>query len=549
MDDQSTTTGRKARIEEDETAPFTTGADAFVAGDHPAKIGCDGVSPRERTCPTCKERYPADFNLCPKDGTALFEAAPNQDPLVGTVLGGTYRILRCVGEGGMARVYQAEHTRLKARRFAVKVLSADLARQAEFVTRFEREAQAAASIGHEGIAEVLDVAATADGRPYIVSEFLDGLELGDLLARVGRIEPAFAVRIARLACLALGAAHAVGVVHRDIKPENLFIVGNRASPKVKILDFGISKIGDGRGPALTQTGAILGTPAFMSPEQARGGKVDHLTDIYSLGAILYRCVTGKRPFDSEDVAATLTALLTEDPARPCAVDPSIPEELEVVIQQAMARDPRARFPSAAAFAEALAPFDAGGDVPTPDVLGMLQGERSAPVPGDASGAVVAAAPDATVDRMRREVRMARPSIAIFGGLAALCVLLGLCDVIAGIVRWAGGTELSLVESILIMVGVTAALVTPAVFLFHRVRRRIWQNSARAVAAAAVVRSGILSAMAVYGLAVLLMSFACGVVLHRASLALWPGFRVLLFCAAATTAAIVVLVQIVHRDPP
>jgi serine/threonine-protein kinase len=537
MDDPGKTTGRKARIEEDETAPFTIGDDGSGASDPLPKTGDNGADLRERTCPTCKERYPADFNLCPKDGTALFEVAENRDLLVGTVLGGTYRILRCIGEGGMARVYEAEHTRVKTRRFAVKVLNADLARQAEFVTRFEREVQAAASIDHEGIVEVFDVAATADGRPYIVSEFLGGLELGDLLARAGRLEPAFAVRIARLAGLALEAAHAAGVVHRDIKPENLFLVGSRAAPRVKLLDFGISRIGDGRGTALTRTGAILGTPAFMSPEQARGGKVDHRTDIYSLGAILYRCVTGKRPFDSEDVTATLTALLTEEPVRPRAVNPAIAEELEVVIQKAMARDPQERYSSAEAFAQALAQFDRGGDVPTPDALEMLAGERSGP---DLATAIPPA---------RREVRMARPSIALFGALAMLFVLLGLCDLIVGVVRWASGAEISPIESILIMAGVAAALFTPAFFLFHKVRRRLWGNSARAVDAASVVRGVTSSALAVYGFAALLTSFACGVVLHRASLALWPGFRVLFFAAAAAAAGIAVLVRILRRDPP
>jgi serine/threonine protein kinase len=243
-------------------------------------------------CPICDQRYPADFKVCPRDAAKLEDAAgEGQDPLIGSVVGDAFRIVRPIGEGGTARVYEARHVRLSSKRFAVKVLHGFFASQANAVARFAREAEAASAVRHPGIVEIHDVDRMPDGRPYLVTELLEGEDFGSLLKARGKVPVPFAVRVARKVCQALSAAHAAGIIHRDLKPENVFLIGAGDKPQIKVLDFGISKI-EGAGAAqLTRTGMVVGTPAYMSPEQAAGAKVDARTDIYAVGAILYRALT------------------------------------------------------------------------------------------------------------------------------------------------------------------------------------------------------------------------------------------------------------------
>src|SRR5437868_4670766 len=299
------------------------GSGTGPVGSQPSRSGSRSAA-LPRACPNCKHRYPGDFKVCPRDASPLVDAPDEADPLLGSTLGDAYQIVRIVGEGGMGRVYEARHTRLTNKRFAVKMLHAEYSRNQDVVARFQREAEAASGIGHPNVVDVYDVHHTEDGRPYLVGEFLEGEEFGEFLQRAGKIAAPLAVRIVRQVCRALGAAHARGVVHRDMKPENVFLVGNMQNPGVKVIDFGISKVGDAGGTALTRTGMIMGTPSYMAPEQARGDKVDQRADIYAVGGILYRSLTGKKPFDSDDPSATLTLVLTEDPERPRAVEPSIP---------------------------------------------------------------------------------------------------------------------------------------------------------------------------------------------------------------------------------
>jgi serine/threonine-protein kinase len=235
-------------------------------------------------CPVCGERYPADFRVCPRDATALATVLGDSDPLIGVVLADTYELLGVIGEGATGRVYEAVHTRLRAKHYAIKVMYSDLTRQVAVVERFVREAQATSVLTHPNIVSALDIGQTSDGRPFIVSELLQGVQLGEYFARKGKLPVAEAVRIVRQACQALIAAHAKGIVHRDIKPGNLFLVGEPAALKVKVLDFGISLVGDA---SLTKTGMIMGTPAYMPPEQASGTRVDHRADIYALATVLY----------------------------------------------------------------------------------------------------------------------------------------------------------------------------------------------------------------------------------------------------------------------
>jgi tRNA A-37 threonylcarbamoyl transferase component Bud32 len=435
------------------------------------------------------------------------EAISAPDPLIGAVVNGAYEIRRCIGEGGMARVYEASHRRIPSKRVAIKVLNADLARVPEIAARFEREAQAAAQIDHPGVVAVQDVGRAPDGRPFIAYEHLEGADLGELVRREGRLDFAAAVRIVRQAADALGAAHGRGVIHRDVKPENLFVSGPAGARRVKVLDFGISKMDEAFGASLTQTGAVLGTPAYMSPEQARGEKVDHRTDVYSLGAVLYRLATGARPFEEVEAAATIGALLTSAPTRPRAVDPSVPEALELVIQRAMAERPDDRFGTMAELGAALAPFD-GGEV-----------------------AADRASCEAELQRSSREIRAARPKIALTAALAASCLVLALADLAAAGLRRFKGADLTSLESALVLIGVVAAVATPIVLFLRKALRGFWSNAARAVDLSRALRVALLVALAAYGLASLAVRFASAFVLHRAATAVGPAGSAILLAVA------------------
>ena len=310
-----------------------------------------------KQCTACGQHYPSHFLVCPTDATRLREVTtPEVDELIGAVLGDTYELTRVIGEGGMGRVYEARHTRLYSKRFAVKVLHSDLTRQPEVVGRFLREAEATSALQHANIVGVVDVNQLGDGRPYIVAELLEGQQLGDYLEQRGKLSVEEAVALCRPICQALIAAHDKEIVHRDIKPENLFVIGEGAQRTVKVLDFGISLVGDATA-SFTKTGMVMGTPAYMPPEQARGRRVDFRADIYAVGAILYEALTGKPPFERADPIATLGAVLTRTPPAPTALAPEIPPALERVVQKAMEKLPERRFASMRDFDAALAEFD------------------------------------------------------------------------------------------------------------------------------------------------------------------------------------------------
>jgi serine/threonine protein kinase len=279
----------------------------------------------------------------------------------GDLLAGKYRIGRPLGEGGMGHVVAAVHEQLR-QRVAVKFLSGDHAKHPDAAARFLREARAAVRIQNEHVARVIDVAQFEDGSPYIVMEFLDGNDLAEELARVGVFDPAIAIDFVLQACEAIAEAHALGLVHRDLKPANLFLT-RRAddSPLVKVLDFGISKAVSTSAPhesaALTTAQAILGSPAYMSPEQARTPKaVDHRTDIWSLGIILYEFLTGRVPFTGDTLLSVIAAAVVERPASVRTLRPELPEEIELVIERCLEKSPEDRYATIAELAEALEPF-------------------------------------------------------------------------------------------------------------------------------------------------------------------------------------------------
>jgi len=277
---------------------------------------------------------------------------------VGKILGGKYRLVRLLGAGGMGEVYEAQHE-LIGRRFAIKFLHPQLASNTEVVARFQREAQAAGGLENENIAAVVDAGTADDGAPYLVMEYLDGEDLAHLLVRGGALPLSRAVFIMIQACRGLAAAHSRGIVHRDLKPENLYICRrNDGSDLVKVLDFGIAKLHTGRAStSLTQTGTTMGTPYYMSLEQARGAKeVDHRTDIYALGVILYEMLSGAKPHPGESYNAILYHVLTQEPAPLDSMRPDLPPSLSAIVQKTMAREPGDRYASVAELMEALIPL-------------------------------------------------------------------------------------------------------------------------------------------------------------------------------------------------
>jgi eukaryotic-like serine/threonine-protein kinase len=271
--------------------------------------------------------------------------------LVGTTLSGRYTITRKVGQGGMGAVYEATHT-LIGKRVAVKVLLDKYAKREALVARLEKEARLASSIGHEHIVDITDFGITEDGRNFVVMEFLEGESLAECLQREVRLPERRVLQIGQQAASALSAAHDKGVVHRDIKPENIFLLQRKEKDFVKVVDFGISKSMRATGeneeaqPRLTQTGMVLGTPLYMSPEQARGDDdLDARVDVYALGVIMYEASTGRVPFQGNNYLSVISQVLSSPPISPRQIVPALTEEFDALVMRAMAKDREDRYAS------------------------------------------------------------------------------------------------------------------------------------------------------------------------------------------------------------
>jgi serine/threonine-protein kinase len=303
--------------------------------------------------------------------------------VLGTIVGGKYQIERLLGAGAMGSVYEAQHTGT-GRRVAVKVIaSGDLARDKMLVARFQREAKAAGAVDTQHITQVLDTGLDdATGMPFMVMEFLNGEDLSQLITRLGPLPPDLALRLVAQTCLGLQKAHEANVIHRDIKPANLFLAQRDAGERiVKVLDFGVAKVkmehaSDGDGMDLTKTGSMLGSPLYMSPEQAKGLKtIDHRVDLWSLGVVLYKALSGQTPYDHcESLGGLIIAVCHEDIVPVQQIAPWVSPEIAAVVHRALQRDPNQRFSSAKEMFDAIRPLLPNGWTLNDDLLVPLSDE-------------------------------------------------------------------------------------------------------------------------------------------------------------------------------
>ncbi len=341
-------------------------------------------------CPACQTPVDPSQRFCPSCGTAIAAGeAPVVDPLLSQTLGGKYKVIRPLGEGGMGAVYEGEQQLgTTKRKVAIKTLHPHLSRDPKIKARFEREVGTIAELEHPNTIQVYDFGSTPDGILYIVMEFLLGKSLADVLAKGGPMAPARVARIMRQVCGSLEEAHARGIVHRDLKPDNIVLV-ERAGQKdfVKVLDFGIAKRAneeDRNEQKLTQQGMVLGTPPYMSPEQFSGRPIDSRSDIYSLGVVAYEMLTGVLPFKADTAWEWATQHMTQPPIpiEASGAGAAAPAAMREAIKRALAKAPEARFPNVKEFVDAF--LDEGpavvlGGGPTNEPLARQKTEMAVPL--------------------------------------------------------------------------------------------------------------------------------------------------------------------------
>jgi serine/threonine-protein kinase len=360
-----------------------------------------------KVCPACGTQYPANARFCEIDGTALRPENAGND-LVGTVVADRYHVLRLLGQGGMGKVYLAEHVKM-GRKCALKVLRPAAMRDADAVSRFNREASNASRIAHPNVAAVYDFGETADGIIYLAMEFVDGPSLTALVDELGALPPTRAAEIARQSADGLAAAHDMGIVHRDLKPENLMIAKTRdGTDLVKIVDFGIAKAAGVDAQKVTKTGLVIGTPDYMSPEQLSGDPIDSRSDIYSLGIVAFNMLTGRLPFPGDSSQESMVMRLTDPPKRLREMRPEVDwsADLQSAVDKALARNVTDRYQRAVDFGRdfAAAARRMGDRAPA---------AKTAPVPSE----TIPQTRVATAQPRKRSV-----ALAIGGGITALVVV-------------------------------------------------------------------------------------------------------------------------------
>lgn len=319
---------------------------ALVSPSRPCRVCSAPVFPEQRFCGECG----AGVGL-----EAFVDEAESEggvaDPLVGRVVADRYRMIRCIGRGGMGVVYEVEHVHI-GKRLAMKLLHGELAGDQATIRRLRREAEAASRLSDSSTVQVFDFG-TSDGLAYLVMELVDGDDLGQLLRLEGSVP---FERIARLlldVCGSLAEAHALGIVHRDLKPENVMVMRGSIGERAKVLDFGLAMLRASAHQSVSRTGTIVGTPHYMSPEQIRADEVDARTDVYALGGVLYRAVTGAPPFTGDSAIVVLTKHLNEPVVPPRELVPALDPQAEAIILRCLAKSPRDRYGDVDALAQDL----------------------------------------------------------------------------------------------------------------------------------------------------------------------------------------------------
>lgn len=300
----------------------------------------------KRVCLVCTSEFDDSFDLCPNDSSPMSRVI--DDSLIGVVFAEKYSITEMLGSGGMSSVYKARHLFLE-KDVAVKVLRGNAASSGDGLKRFKQEARATSKVVHSGIVGISDFGLSPDGRAFLVMDYLKGESISAVLDRVGPLSLPHVIALCSQICEALAAAHEVGVVHRDLKPSNIMLVNNEdGTAEAKIVDFGLAKIMEEDSQLslkITKTGECFGSPLYMSPEQCMGKKLDHRTDIYALGAILYELLTGYPPIMGTNVADTLRRQVMERPA-PFPNDLKLPNDVKLIIYKCLHKDPNWRPQSA-----------------------------------------------------------------------------------------------------------------------------------------------------------------------------------------------------------
>jgi len=333
----------------------------------------------KKICVACKNEFFGGETTCPNDGTAL--TAIKKDSLIGTVLGGRYEIEERIGGGAMGEVYKAKH-RLMKRQVAIKMMHPQTISGASALKRFQKEAEMASALNHPNILTVHDFGVSDDGSPYLVMNYLEGKSLTDLIENNGHLDVQRSLHIFRQLCQGLGHAHEKGVIHRDLKPSNIMLVTlDQDEDFVQILDFGIAKqlTPETSADSLTRTGEVFGSPHYMSPEQCRAQPVDARSDIYALGCVMYRVLTGMPPLMGGDLVECLYKHVNEMPAPFSQMCPeyNLPSDLEAVVFKAMAKKPDDRYQSMADLKAGLESIEAYKQDISTKTYGSLAGIRAA----------------------------------------------------------------------------------------------------------------------------------------------------------------------------
>lgn len=294
-------------------------------------------------CPICEKTFDDELEVCDVDGARLKKSGTEADTLIGRMIKGRYQVRKKLGAGGMGSVYLAEQVSI-GRRVALKVLHGAYATDEEFIRRFRHEARMAASLNHHNIVTVYDFDQGDEGSLFIAMEYVDGRSLSEIIKQEGPLDVGRAVRLGAQIAEGLGAAHGAGVIHRDIKPDNIMIVGVGDKEEVKLMDFGIARLRDtGAMTRLTRSGVLMGTPAYMAPEQIEGGgDVSERTDIYALGVVLYEMFTGGAPFRASTPGTVLVKQLREMPVPIRRLRGEVPAAVERVVMQALEKKPQRR---------------------------------------------------------------------------------------------------------------------------------------------------------------------------------------------------------------